>query len=219
MARNDDQKYESYPKDSFDNPPSGPVGVHNGRRSWAVRLMPYLIVIVIAALVGVLFWGVYSGEAANLFKRNASQSASATTSASTSTSASASSSSSSASTSASQSASSTPSESSASPSQSASASESTQDTSTVNLNTSISVINGTSTTGYAAQEAQRLQSAGFTNVAASNPNNMQLPAQSVVWYQNDADLATAQQVAQTLNISSVVKATGISVPVAVVLMS
>ena len=28
MARNDDHKYESYPKDSFDNPPTGPVGVH-----------------------------------------------------------------------------------------------------------------------------------------------------------------------------------------------
>ena len=56
MARNDDHKYESYPKDSFDNPPTGPIGVHNGRRSWPVRLTPYAIVIVVAAAVGVLFW-------------------------------------------------------------------------------------------------------------------------------------------------------------------
>lgn len=61
MARNDDHKYESYPKDSFDNPPTGPVGVHNGRRSWPVRLTPYAIVIVVAAAVGVLFWSAFSG--------------------------------------------------------------------------------------------------------------------------------------------------------------
>ena len=68
MARNDDHKYESYPKDSFDNPPTGPVGVHNGRRSWPVRLTPFAIVIVVAAAVGVLFWSAFSGEAANMFK-------------------------------------------------------------------------------------------------------------------------------------------------------
>lgn len=89
----------------------------------------------------------------------------------------------------------------------------------VNLDASISVINGTATNGYAAQEAQRLQGAGFTNVAPSNPNGMQLPSQSVVWYQNDADLATAQKVAETLGVSTVQKAEGIAVPVAVVLMN
>ena len=81
------------------------------------------------------------------------------------------------------------------------------------------MINGTATNGYAAQEAQRLQGAGFTNVAPSNPNGMQLPSQSVVWYQNDADLATAQKVAETLGASTVQKAEGIAVPVAVVLMN
>lgn len=44
-------------------------------------------------------------------------------------------------------------------------------------------------------------------------------SQSVVWYQNDADLATAQKVAETLGVSTVQKAEGIAVPVAVVLMN
>lgn len=223
MARNDDHKYESYPKDSFDNPPTGPVGVHNGRRSWPVRLTPYAIVIVVAAAVGVLFWSAFSGEAANMFKHGDRETVVASTSTTTTTtpsSASASESESpsqSASASASESPSQSPSQSSESPSQSPTEEQSPEQK--VNLDASISVINGTATNGYAAQEAQRLQGAGFTNVAPSNPNGMQLPSQSVVWYQNDADLATAQKVAETLGVSTVQKAEGIAVPVAVVLMN
>lgn len=222
MARNDDHKYELYPKDSFDNPPTGPVGVHNGRRSWPVRLTPYAIVIVVAAAVGVLFWSAFSGEAANMFKHGdretvvASTSTTTTTTTTTPSSASAGESESPLQ-SASASASESPSQSSESPSQSPAEEQSPEQK--VNLDASISVINGTATNGYAAQEAQRLQGAGFTNVAPSNPNGMQLPSQSVVWYQNDADLATAQKVAETLGVSTVQKAEGIAVPVAVVLMN
>ena len=86
MARNDDHKYESYPKDSFDNPPTGPVGVHNGRRSWPVRLTPYAIVIVVAAAVGVLFWSAFSGEAANMFKHGDRETVVASSSTTTTTS-------------------------------------------------------------------------------------------------------------------------------------
>lgn len=219
MARNDDHKYESYPKDSFDNPPTGPVGVHNGRRSWPVRLTPYAIVIVVAAAVGVLFWSVFSGEAANMFKHGDRETVVASTSTTTTTTPSSMSAgeSGSPSQSASASASESPSPSSESPLQSPAEEQSPEQK--VNLDASISVINGTATNGYAAQEAQRLQGAGFTNVVPSNPNGMQLPPQSVVWYQNDADLATAQKVAETLGVSTVQKAEGIAVPVAVVLMN
>ena len=227
MARNDDHKYESYPKDSFDNPPTGPVGVHNGRRSWPVRLTPYAIVIVVAAAVGVLFWSAFSGEAANMFKHGDRETVVASSSTTTTTSPS---------------------------STSASESESPL-TECQRLCVGIAVAVAVAV-AIAAPVSRRLRAraksrrpsrsqsrcfdqcdqwhchqwirrpggaavagAGFTNVAPSNPNGMQLPSQSVVWYQNDADLATAQKVAETLGVSTVQKAEGIAVPVAVVLMN
>ena len=62
MAHTEKETYGSYPTDAFDNPPSGPVGVHRGRRSLAVRVAPFLMVIVVAALAGLLAWGIASGE-------------------------------------------------------------------------------------------------------------------------------------------------------------
>lgn len=66
----------------------------------------------------------------------------------------------------------------------------------VNTNAQITVINGTGVSGYANDRAGVLQNQGFTNVSAANPDaTTVLPAQTVVYYQNEADLATAQQVA------------------------
>ena len=62
MAKQDKETYESYAKDMFDNPPAGPMGVHRGARSMASRALPYVIVVIVALLAGLLFWGVYSGE-------------------------------------------------------------------------------------------------------------------------------------------------------------
>ena len=62
MAHTEKETYGSYPTDAFDNPPSGPVGVHRGRRSLAVRVAPFVVVIAVAALAGLLAWGIASGE-------------------------------------------------------------------------------------------------------------------------------------------------------------
>ena len=90
--------------------------------------------------------------------------------------------------------------------------------SSANLSTQVRVVNGTRKTGYAAKQAAVLTGAGYTNVVAANPSGS-LPSASVVWYQNESDLATAQDVAAKLGISNVSKVTNLSAPVVVVLMN
>lgn len=215
MARKDRNTDESYAQDVFDNPPQGPIGVHRGNRSIASRLVPFLIVIIVAAVAGVGAWAAMSGEGAKLFSSGSSASSSSSPSTKSTASASASASASdtasasaSASESASESASASPSESTSSPASSSSA----------NLSTQVRVVNGTRKTGYAAKQAAVLTGAGYTNVVAANPSGS-LPSASVVWYQNESDLATAQDVAAKLGISNVSKVTNLSAPVVVVLMN
>lgn len=219
MARKDRNTDESYAQDVFDNPPQGPIGVHRGNRSIASRLVPFLIVIIVAAVAGVGAWAAMSGEGAKLFSSGSSASSSSSPSAKSTASASASASASdtasasasasgSASESASESASASPSESTSSPASSSAA----------NLSAQVRVVNGTRKTGYAAKQAAVLTGAGYTNVVAANPSGT-LPSASVVWYQNESDLATAQDVAAKLGISNVSKVTNLSAPVVVVLMN
>lgn len=224
MARKDTEQYQSYEKDAFDNPPEGPVGVHRGNRPMIVRVTPFIIVLVAAVAAGVLFWSIFSGEAANMFNRRSEQTQ---TTAQTSQGSSSSSADESASGTASQSAQSTTAGESTSaegtPSQTPSESESAQSTpeesQQVNTNAQITVINGTGVSGYANDRAGVLQNQGFTNVSAANPDaTTVLPAQTVVYYQNEADLATAQQVANALGIATVEQSTSIGTPIQVVLM-
>ena len=63
------------------------------------------------------------------------------------------------------------------------------------------VINATGVNGYAAQQSGVLQSVGYTSVIAANPSGGALPSVNVVWYQNETDLATAQNIADTLGIA------------------
>lgn len=51
-----------------------------------------------------------------------------------------------------------------------------------------------------------------------NPSGT-LPASSVVWYQNETDKATAEDVATTLGISAVEQVQGLAVPITVVLLN
>ncbi|MCI1218367.1 LytR C-terminal domain-containing protein [Bifidobacterium crudilactis] len=224
QQRNTGEAHESYTPDDFDNPPAGPVGVHRGSRSLAIRLIPYVAVLVVAALMGLLAWGLFSGSINNLklpwSSADSSQSSSTAASSTASSSAAESSSSSaesssSASDDASSSASSEPSD---SESASASASESSSAAQSVNKATSIRVINGTGTSGYAARKKTVLTQAGYSNVVAGNPSGT-LPSSSVVWYQNETDKATAENVASSLGISAVSQASSISAPVVVVLMN
>ena len=224
MARKDTEQYRSYEKDAFDNPPEGPVGVHRGNRPMIVRLTPFVIVLVAAVAAGVLFWSIFSGEAANMFNRRSEQTqttaqtsqVASSSSADESASGTASHSSQSASASESTSAEDTPSQ---TPSERESAQSTREESQQVYTNAQITVINGTGVSGLANDRAGVLQNRGFTNVSAANPDaTTVLPAQTVVYYQNEADLATAQQVANALGITTVEQSASIGTPIQVVLM-
>ena len=177
MAKQDKETYDSYEKEVYDNPPAGPMGVHRGARSAASRAMPYVIVIIVALLAGLLFWGVYSGEINNLKMPWSSQESPTTSSAEKSKSG----------------------ESKSKP-QSDSASGNKMDASNADSST----------------DSQQNQ-AGYTSVSASNPTG-NVPSQTVVWYQNETDKATAENVAQTLGISNVQQSDGLVTPIVVVLL-
>ena len=223
MAHTEKETYGSYSTDAFDNPPSGPVGVHRGRRSLAVRVAPFVVVIVVAALAGLLAWGIASGELNKVPWPWAQQSA--------------------------QSDQDRQDDAAADNGDDAQADADAQDDAadqgeadgqdtdgaaqpddatadeqqpesqpeqTVNYNTSVRVINATGVNGYAAQQSGVLQSVGYTSVIAANPSGGALPSVNVVWYQNETDLATAQNIADTLGIATVEQATGIADPIVVV---
>ncbi|MBT1174977.1 LytR C-terminal domain-containing protein [Bifidobacterium sp. LC6] len=224
MAR-DKVTYESYEQDVFDNPPEGPVGAHRGSRPVFTRIAPYIIVLLVAAVLGAGAWAVTTGEYVNLLNLKSSSSTSSTTKSSTSTTKKKASSSSSSKDSAkSDSSDSSSSDSSSSSSDSSSSSSSdtsqqqTETQSTVNKATQIRVVNGTGIAGYAGQKADVLKTNGYTSVEAANPTGS-LPAATVVWYQNEADKATAQDVANSLGITSVEQVQGLATPIMVVLLN
>ena len=218
MAHSEKESYQSYPRDAFDNPPSGPVGVHRGRRSVVARVAPFLIVIVAAALAGLLAWGIASGELAKVQLPWSNQSQTSQSDAGDDGQSD---------------------DQDASDSQQSDQSDQSDQTDgaqdepdgddqsqdgaepaapeqTVNYGTGVRVVNATGVNGYAAQQMGVLQSVGYTNVVAANPSGGTLPAVNVVWYQNETDMATAQDVANTLGIATVEQTTGISDPIVVV---
>ena len=229
MAKQDKETYDSYEKDVYDNPPAGPMGVHRGARSAASRAMPYVIVIIVALLAGLLFWGVYSGEINNLKMPWSSQESPTTSSTeksksgeSKSKSQSDSDSASGNKTDASNAGSSTDSQQNdQNADQNADQNDEQADNATaqqvVNTGTEVRVVNATNITGYAQSKADVLVQAGYTSVSASNPTG-NVPSQTVVWYQNETDKATAENVAQTLGISNVQQSDGLVTPIVVVLL-
>lgn len=224
MAKQGKETYESYAKDMFDNPPAGPMGVHRGARSAASRAMPYVIVVIVSLLAGLLFWGIYSGEAGNLKMPWVAKESSSTSSASTGKKSEGKSEAASGDTDKNKD---QTSDSSNAQSGDATGSDqndgqnSDQDTDTdqsVNLSTQIRVVNATNITGYAKSKADALTQAGYTSVTADNPTG-NVPSQTVVWYQNEADKATAENVAQTLNIANVEQSSTLTTPIVVVLLN
>ena len=87
----------------------------------------------------------------------------------------------------------------------------------MNTGTEVRVVNATNITGYAQSKVDVLAQAGYTSVSASNPTG-NIPSQTVVWYQNETDKATAENVAQTLGISNVQQSDGLVTPIVVVLL-
>ena len=229
MAKQDKETYDSYEKDVYDNPPAGPMGVHRGARSAASRAMPYVIVIIVALLAGLLFWGVYSGEINNLKMPWSSQESPTTSSTeksksgeSKSKSQADSDSASGNKTDASNAGSSTDSQQNdqnadQNAEQNAEQADNATAQQVVNTGTEVRVVNATNITGYAQSKADVLVQAGYTSVSASNPTG-NVPSQTVVWYQNETDKATAENVAQTLGISNVQQSDGLVTPIVVVLL-
>lgn len=224
MAKQDKETYDSYEKDVYDNPPAGPMGVHRGARSAASRAMPYVIVIIVALLAGLLFWSIYSGEINNLKMPWSSQESSTTANSDESKSGE--------STSESQSDTKSSDEADAFQHRSSADAQQNDDAQsnqnsdqtdnatpqqTVNTGTEVRVVNATNITGYAQSKADVLTQAGYTSVSASNPTG-NVPSQTVVWYQNETDKATAENVAQTLGISNVQQSDGLVTPIVVVLL-
>lgn len=224
MAKQDKETYDSYEKDVYDNPPAGPMGVHRGARSAASRAMPYVIVTIVALLAGLLFWSIYSGEINNLKMPWSSQESSTTANSDESKSGE--------STSESQSDTKSSDEADASNTDSSADAQQNDDAQSdqnsdqtdnatpqqaVNTGTEVRVVNATNITGYAQSKADVLTQAGYTSVSASNPTG-NVPSQTVVWYQNETDKATAENVAQTLGISNVQQSDGLVTPIVVVLL-
>lgn len=211
---------ESYAMDEFDNPPKGPAGVHRGRRSAAARYTPFVVVVVVAALCGFLAWGVLSGEFNKVYWPWSP--ASSQTSSKTST------------TTAKKKAAEKKAtekkqqeeavkkqqeEEAAKKQQEEDAAKQQQEQAAqVDRSLSVRVINGTGISGYAATKQSVLNQAGYANVAAANPSGT-LPDATVVWYQNDADKATAEDVANALGISNVQQTSGLGASIVVILLN
>ena len=189
------------------------MGVHRGRRSLAVRVAPFVVAIVMAALAGLLTWGIASGELNKVPWPWAQQSAQTAQSDQDrqDDAAAADGDATQADADAQDAGAAQPEKTTTNKQQ-----PKTQPKQTKNNNTSVRVINATGVNGYAAQQSGVLQSVGYTSVSAANPSGGALPPVNVVWYQNETDLATAQNIADTLGIATVEQATGIADPIVVV---
>lgn len=190
---------ETYPRDDFDGVPEGnPVGVHRRTRNPWAPVVPFLLVLV---LVPLLAWGV-----ATLIQRNVpeaevgaaqsqsqpqSQQVQPTTDQAQSdvvipdsnvpTAA--------------------PDDPGATPDEPA---EPTEPEGTVDFAAAVTVLNGTTISGYAAEFAGYVTNAGFTNVTATNASTWPTD-QNTVFYPSAELRATAEAVAAAAGIANVVE--------------
>lgn len=212
---------ESYAMDEFDNPPKGPAGVHRGRRSAAARYTPFIVVVVVAALCGFLAWGVLSGEFNKVhWPWSPASSQTSTTTAEKKAAAKKAAAKKAAEKKQQEEAAKKQQEEEAAKKQQEeeAAKQQQEQAAQVDRSLSVRVINGTGISGYAATKQSVLNQAGYANVAAANPSGT-LPDATVVWYQNDADKATAEDVANALGISNVQQTSGLGASIVVILLN
>ena len=211
---------ESYAMDEFDNPPKGPAGVHRGRRSAAARYTPFVGVVVVAALCGFLAWGVLSGEFNKVHWPWSPASSQTSSKASTTTAKKKAAEKKAAEKKQQEEAAKKQQEEEAAKKQQEeeAAKKQQEQAAQVDRSLSVRVINGTGISGYAATKQSVLNQAGYANVAAANPSGT-LPDATVVWYQNDADKATAEDVANALGISNVQQTSGLGASIVVILLN
>lgn len=211
---------ESYAMDEFDNPPKGPAGVHRGRRSAAARYTPFVVVVVVAALCGFLAWGVLSGEFNKVHWPWSPASSQTSSKTSTTTAKKKAAEKKAAEKKQQEEAAKKQQEEEAAKKQQEeeAAKQQQEQAAQVDRSLSVRVINGTGISGYAAAKQSVLNQAGYANVAAANPSGT-LPDATVVWYQNDADKATAEDVANALGISNVQQTSGLGASIVVILLN
>lgn len=211
---------ESYAMDEFDNPPKGPAGVHRGRRSAAARYTPFVVVVVVAALCGFLAWGVLSGEFNKVHWPWSPASSQTSSKTSTTTAKKKAAEKKAAEKKQQEEAAKQQQEEEAAKKQQEeeAAKQQQEQAAQVDRSLSVRVINGTGISGYAATKQSVLNQAGYANVAAANPSGT-LPDATVVWYQNDADKATAEDVANALGISNVQQTSGLGASIVVILLN
>lgn len=211
---------ESYAMDEFDNPPKGPAGVHRGRRSAAARYTPFVVVVVVAALCGFLAWGVLSGEFNKVHWPWSPASSQTPSKTSTTTAKKKDAEKKAAEKKQQEEAAKKQQEEEAAKKQQEeeAAKQQQEQAAQVDRSLSVRVINGTGISGYAATKQSVLNQAGYANVAAANPSGT-LPDATVVWYQNDADKATAEDVANALGISNVQQTSGLGASIVVILLN
>ena len=211
---------ESYAMDEFDNPPKGPAGVHRGRRSAAARYTPFVVVVVVAALCGFLAWGVLSGEFNKVHWPWSPASSQTSSKASPTTAKKKAAEKKAAEKKQQEEAAKKQQEEEAAKKQQEeeAAKKQQEQAAQVDRSLSVRVINGTGISGYAATKQSVLNQAGYANVAAANPSGT-LPDATVVWYQNDADKATAEDVANALGISNVQQTSGLGASIVVILLN
>lgn len=211
---------ESYAMDEFDNPPKGPAGVHRGRRSAAARYTPFVVVVVVAALCGFLAWGVLSGEFNKVHWPWSPASSQTSSKTSTTTAKKKAAEKKAAEKKQQEEAAKKQQEEEAAKKQQEeeAAKQQQEQAAQVDRSLSVRVINGTGISGYAATKQSVLNQAGYANVAAANSSGT-LPDATVVWYQNDADKATAEDVANALGISNVQQTSGLGASIVVILLN
>lgn len=211
---------ESYAMDEFDNPPKGPAGVHRGRRSAAARYTPFVVVVVVAALCGFLAWGALSGEFNKVHWPWSPASSQTSSKTSTTTAKKKAAEKKAAEKKQQEEAAKKQQEEEAAKKQQEeeAAKQQQEQAAQVDRSLSVRVINGTGISGYAATKQSVLNQAGYANVAAANPSGT-LPDATVVWYQNDADKATAEDVANALGISNVQQTSGLGASIVVILLN
>ena len=211
---------ESYAMDEFDNPPKGPAGVHRGRRSAAARYTPFVVVVVVAALCGFLAWGVLSGEFNKVHWPWSPASSQTSSKTSTTTAKKKAAEKKAVEKKQQEEAAKKQQEEEAAKKQQEeeAAKQQQEQAAQVDHSLSVRVINGTGISGYAATKQSVLNQAGYANVAAANPSGT-LPDATVVWYQNDTDKATAEDVANALGISNVQQTSGLGASIVVILLN
>ncbi|WP_158609662.1 LytR C-terminal domain-containing protein [Cellulomonas triticagri] len=181
---------DPYPEDEFDAPPApdAPVGVHRAPRSWWSRWWPFVAVIVLvpSLTVGFVVWASsWDGDLPG-FSSSADDDAAAPEESTPA-----------------------PEDTGAAPEESAPVEEEAppveeEPPAVADLSTPVRVLNAANVSGLAGSAAGDLEDAGFTSVVADNGNAGGLTT-TTVFYGSPELAVTAQQVATTLGITSVVE--------------